>query len=184
MVDIRNINLYLKLTINLGYFHQEIQDMAMIWYNYIGSFFDPNNAISMTAFAGIAFIWKSSKWAFMVISSYLSDIIALSKSIAKYAWLNRMINHIQNHVVEIHQNYIIWFIKTLPLVLLKNYRLYEEQYRKVHCSKNYLSSRIIEIEETICKQHTLKILQIIHNVMIISMEFFLHILRVCKVQGE
>ena len=60
----------------------------------------------MTKFAGIDFIWKSSKWAFMAISSYHFDIIALSKSIAKYAWLSRMINHIQNHVVEIHQNHI------------------------------------------------------------------------------
>ena len=135
MVDIRNISLYLKLTINLGYFHQEIQDMTMIWYNDIGSFFDPNNAISMTEFAGIAFIWKSSKWALMAISSYHSDIIALSKSIAKYAWLSRMINHTQNHVVEIHQNHITWFIKILSLVLLNTYRLCEEQYHRAHCSK-------------------------------------------------
>ena len=89
----------------------------------------------MTEFAGIAFIWKSSKWALMAISNYHSDIIALSKSIAKYACLSRMISHTQNHVVEIQQNHITWFIKTLPLVLLKNYRLYEEQYHKVHCSK-------------------------------------------------
>ena len=112
--------------------------MTMIWYNDIGSFFDPNNAISMTEFAGIAFIWKSSKWALMAISSYHSDIIALSKSIAKYAWLSRMINHTQNHVVEIHQNHITWFIKTLPLVLLNTYRLYEEQYHKAHCLKSLI----------------------------------------------
>ena len=36
MVDIRNINFYLKITINLGQFHQENQDMTMIWYNDIG----------------------------------------------------------------------------------------------------------------------------------------------------
>ena len=83
MDDIRNISLYLKLTIILGYFHQEIQDMTMIWYNDIGSFFDSNNAISMTEFDGIAFIWKSSKWALMAISSYHSDIIALSKKRCK-----------------------------------------------------------------------------------------------------
>ena len=55
----------------------------------------------MTEFSRIAFIWKSSKWTLMVISTYHSDIIALSKSIAKYAWLTRMIKHTQNHVVEI-----------------------------------------------------------------------------------
>ena len=60
----------------------------------------------MTEFAGIAFIWKSYKWALMAISSYHSDIIDLYKSIAKYAWLSRMINHTQNNVVEIHQNHI------------------------------------------------------------------------------
>ena len=31
MVDIRNINLYLELTINLWQFHQENQDMTMIY---------------------------------------------------------------------------------------------------------------------------------------------------------
>ena len=63
--------------------------MTMIWYNDIGSFFDPNNAISMTEFAGIAFIWKSSKWALMAISSYHFDIIALFKGTAKYAWFGK-----------------------------------------------------------------------------------------------
>ena len=135
MVDISNIILYLKITVNLGYFHQEIEDMTMIWCNGIGSLFDPNDAISMNEFAGIAFTWKSYKWILVVISSYHSNIIALSKGIAKYAWLNRMINHTLNHVVEIHQNHITWFIKMLPLVLLNTYRLYEEQYHKSHCSK-------------------------------------------------
>ena len=135
MLDIWNIILYLKLTINIGQFHQEIQDMTMIWYDDIGSLFDPNDAISMTEFVGIASVWKSSKWTLMVIPTYHSDIIALSKSIAKYAWLGRMINHTQNHVVEIHQNHITWFIKILPLVLLNTYRLYEEQYHKSHCSE-------------------------------------------------
>ena len=30
MVDISTIILYLKITVNLGYFHQEIEDMTMI----------------------------------------------------------------------------------------------------------------------------------------------------------
>jgi hypothetical protein len=71
----------------------------------------------------------------MAIFTYHSDIIILSKGIVKYAWLGRMINHTQIHVVEIHQNHLTSFIKMLPLVLLNTYRLYEEQYHKAHYSK-------------------------------------------------
>ena len=42
----------------------------------IGSLLDPNKAISMTEFDGIAFLWN-----LMATSPYHSDIITLSKGI-------------------------------------------------------------------------------------------------------
>jgi hypothetical protein len=70
----------------------------MIGYTDAGYLSDPHNARStgcVFLHGGTAISWKSSKQTLVATSTNHSEIITLYEASRKYAWLRRMINHIQ-----------------------------------------------------------------------------------------
>ena len=95
----KDILRYLQGSKDLDLFYRKNQDLSLVGYADVRYLSDPYTAKSQTSYVflcgGTAISWKSSKQSLVSTSTNHSEIIALYEVAREYAWLRRVINHIQ-----------------------------------------------------------------------------------------